>query len=254
MNQYHLCRTQNLFPSAVPFFHQSPGFHSSARSPAPLPSPRALLPTSRTLLSSRSNPAHFAQQRNLSLGTLGTRIRLPTLRKRATDAPGDVETQLKLFRELMETGETKEKTELLGRWEELTGLWADESVAPQAEVAAPAVVRPLLASDEGFKLYLRALASLAATSNDPPAYFGKLATAPSKRAALLDATTSSTVPPTSDPITDTTTATSIPLAATTVSPPNTPAAASPARPALSPSALVTALFSGPSGRGKGGGL
>lgn len=91
--------------------------------------------------------------------------------------------------------------------------------------------------DEAFKLYLRALASLASTSVDPPAFFTKLSTAPSKRAALLDTTTTSTPAPIDAPT---------PSAASA-----TPIASTPAQ-VLSPAALITALFSGASGRGKGG--
>lgn len=98
-------------------------------------------------------------------------------------------------------------------------------------------VRPLIKDDDAFKLYLRALASLASTSADPPAFFAKLSTAPSKRAALLDPITASTPAPTVLP--------------TTPASPTTPIAPTPGQ-VLSPAALVTALFSGASGRGKGG--
>lgn len=48
-----------------------------------------------------------------------------------------MEKQLKLFRELMESGEVKDKEELIGRWEELTEFWAAEG--------AEAAVRPFAA-------------------------------------------------------------------------------------------------------------
>lgn len=49
-----------------------------------------------------------------------------------------MEKQLKLFRELMESGEVKDKEELIGRWEELTEFWAEGA---QAAVRSPPLFR-----------------------------------------------------------------------------------------------------------------
>lgn len=141
-----------------------------------------------------------------------------------------------LFKELA-GAEEKDKLELVGRWEELTGFWSADGAVGEAKA-----VHELTKSDEAFVLYLRALASLAATSPDPPAYFTKLSEAPAKRAALLSS--SPVVLATADTTaTTTTTAESTPVAATTP-------IASTAKAVLSPSALITAIFSG--SRGKGG--
>lgn len=165
------------------------------------------------------------------------------MRKRASDAPGDVEIQRALFAELMEEGsEAKDKEELIGRWEELTGLWSTEG-AKSGEV---------LKDDGLFALYLRALAAQAATAADPPSYFTKINEAPTKRAAVLSgqsSVASSTIPSAET--------SSTPAAETT--PPPAPASST-VKPSssvdpksvLTPSALITALFSGPAGRGKGG--
>jgi ATP-dependent metalloprotease len=171
-------------------------------------------------------------------------MRLPTLRKRAGDAPQDVEAQRALFNELLESGsEAKDKEELIGRWEELTGLW---------NTAAKPVPTPILKDDQLFALYLRALASQAATAQDPPSYFSRINESPVKRANVLQGTveptvsqastvaaSESTVTPASGPTNET------PSGASSITQPS-PAVN------LSPSALVTALFSGAAGRGKGG--
>lgn len=133
-----------------------------------------------------------------------------------------------MFKELND-GETKDREELVGRYEELTRL--AEEVTVGAEGAKPVDVAPLLKDDEGFRLYLRALASLAASSAaDPSSYFAKMNSAPLKRQALLEQSSAAAAP----------------LAATA------PGTTSPAQSTLSPPALVTALFSGAGGRGKGG--
>lgn len=209
-------------------------FHatSASTSPAtprarPSPStPRA--PSNTTPTAPMHGAARSGSQRTFSLSSLGTRVRLPTLRKYATESPTDVAKQVALFKELITSGEDKDKVELIGRFEELTQFWADESTTPQATGAN---VHPLLRDDEAFKLYLRSVAYMASTATDPPALFAKLAAAPTKRAALLEATAPTT-----------TTATGIPLPAATFS----------AKSVLSPAAVVSALFSGSSGRGKGG--
>ena len=161
------------------------------------------------------------------------------MRKRASDAPGDVEVQRALFAELMEEGsEAKDKEELIGRWEELTGLWTTEG-AKSGEV---------LKDDGLFALYLRALAAQAATAADPPSYFTKINEAPTKRAAVLagqsDLASSAPPPPSAD-------ASSTPAAESAPTPASPSTTVNP-KSILSPSALITALFSGPAGRGKGG--
>lgn len=160
------------------------------------------------------------------------------MRKRASDAPGDVEVQRALFAELMEEGsEAKDKEELIGRWEELTGLWTTEG----------AKLGDILKDDGLFALYLRALAAQAATAADPPSYFTKINEAPTKRAAVL-AGQSTAAASSPAPHAD---ASSTPAAESTPTP--SPASSTVnLKSILSPSALITALFSGPAGRGKGG--
>lgn len=173
-------------------------------------------------------------------------MRLPTLRKRAGEAPQNVEAQRALFSELLEEGsEAKDKEELIGRWEELTGLWNESGKAE-----APGI----LADDQLFAMYLRALASQAATAQDPPSYFTRINEAPVKRATSLQKSSDSVAtspaplttagsPSTGSATPSVTPAPDTPTPATTASAP---------KPSLTPAALVTALFSGAGGRGKGG--
>ena len=175
------------------------------------------------------------------------------LRRKATDNPDDVAAQLALFNQLLWAESSEAEVELLGRYEELVGLWDSGGQGHPA----------LLASDDAFKLYLRALASQAARVDQPGEFFTKLAQAPTKRAEMLTGRTeTSAIPPTAaaaeaaahapatgppsqlSPITAS--------AATSPGPNQSTAAPSIMSPTLSPSALVSALFSGPSGRGKGG--
>lgn len=170
-------------------------------------------------------------------------MRLPSLRKRAGDAPQDVEAQRLLFVELLEEGsEAKDKEELIGRWEELTGLW---NTASKPEPTA------ILKDDQLFAMYLRALASQAAVAQDPPSYFTRIQESPVKRAAIL----TNVQEPTPSPATasDVSPAPATPETKTTDAQQQSAAPISASKPVnLSPSALVTALFSGASGRGKGG--
>lgn len=97
-------------------------------------------------------------------------------------------------------------------------------------------------SDEAFVLYLKSLAALGATSEDP-VFFVKLADAPTKRQALLNAAVPTATTTTPAPL-EAASATTPLVNATTSTTPISPASV------LSPSALITAIFSG--GRGKGG--
>lgn len=166
------------------------------------------------------------------------------MRKRAGESPEDLELQRMLFNELMEEGsEAKDKEELIGRWEELTGLWTEGEVKTSEA----------LKDDQLFQLYLRALAAQAATAEDPPSYFTRIHEAPTKRAAVLEGIVAAAAPSTpSQALTATPAptpeqvATPSPTASASTSASATPQAT------LTPSALVSALFSGPAGRGKGG--
>lgn len=168
------------------------------------------------------------------------------MRKRAGEAPQDVELQRQLFQELLQDDSpSKDKEELIGRWEELTGLWLEGEAKAANEV---------LKDEQLFQLYLRALAAQAASADNPSSYFGRIHEAPTKRAALIEgapAVASSEATPSADPTltsAPSTPATDAPAPSTST--PSTSAATP--KSALTPTALVTALFSGPAGRGKGG--
>ena len=121
--------------------------------------------------------------------------------------------------------------EVIGRYEELSALWTGTAPAPGGA--------GIIKDDELFRRYLVSLASLAGTSGvDPAPHFAKITEAPLKRNALLTAAPSTT-PDAASPL-------STPSATATATP------VTPAQPVLSPSALMTALFSGPAGRGRGG--
>ena len=136
--------------------------------------------------------------------------------------------QLSLFVELQEQDSIAAHQEVIGRYEELSALWTGTASAPGGAV--------MIKDDELFRRYLVSLASLAGTSGvDPAPHFAKITGAPLKRNALLTAAPS---PPDAA-------APSITEAATATAPPVP-------QPVLSPSALMTALFSGPAGRGRGG--
>lgn len=218
--------------------------------------------TSSAILTNTPNPRH-SPTHTIRISSQPTQVRYASLldrfsaagrlRRKATDNPDDVAAQLALFNQLLWAESSEAEVELLGRYEELVGLWDSGGQGHPA----------LLASDDAFKLYLRALASQAARVDQPGEFFTKLAQAPTKRAEMLTGRTeTSAIPPTAaaaeaaahapatgppsqlSPITAS--------AATSPGPNQSTAAPSIMSPTLSPSALVSALFSGPSGRGKGG--
>lgn len=174
-----------------------------------------------------------APHRSLSLAS---RVRLPFLRDKATTSPSSLEAQHRLFVELSSPDAgAKEHEELIGRYEELSQIGHAQVTEPE---------HPVLKDDASFALYLRALAARAATAEDPATFFNKLNEAPVKRAALLSPASSVAPAPSTS-----TAATADPHLATTPQPTSAP---TPSAPSLTPAALVTALFSGPAGRGKGG--
>ena len=134
--------------------------------------------------------------------------------------------------ELQEQDSIAAHQEVIGRYEELSALWT--------QAAGPAGGVGIIKDDELFRRYLVSLASLAGTAGvDPAPHFAKITEAPLKRATLLDGAAVVT-PSTLDP------------AAPLSTPATATAPTTPAQPILSPSALMTALFSGPAGRGRGG--
>jgi hypothetical protein len=90
--------------------------------------------------STPGTPANANSSRSLSLAS---RLRLPILRKHASDSPEDVQKQVKLFNELI-TADAAGKDELIARFEELTSVGGNNGI-----------IHPLLKNDEAFKLYLR---------------------------------------------------------------------------------------------------
>lgn len=203
--------------------------HTSAAPCSPIAAPalrRGAAPTRSGTRSLSTRPSFVlppAQTRALSIGSLATRLRLPSLRKHASDSPTDVAKQLKLFTELAEQDAVASHEEIVGRYEELTGIWT-----------AAAAGEGVLKDDTAFRFYLTSLAVLAARGPDPGACFTKISDAAPKRLALLSGAAPAVVPD---------------LASSTIA---TPTPAPTARSILSPSALMTALFSGPGGRGRGG--
>ena len=200
--------------------------HLTARCCTPLLDRR--LQVSCSLSSGRQGPGADVgalKARAFSLTAWGRSLRLNALRRKADETPGDLGAESALLAELAELGQHKE---LVERWESKAGLF-DEAVDR---------ANPYLRDDEGFRLYLRSLASLASSSSNAAPLFSKLAAAPTQRAAALEGT-----PVASAPVSE---AASVPPAADQVPEPQ------PARPQLSTSALVSALFSGPGSRGKGG--
>ncbi|KAK4693221.1 hypothetical protein P7C70_g8970, partial [Phenoliferia sp. Uapishka_3] len=191
------------------------------------------------------------------------------LRAFASAHPSDPEAQAELFASLLRWPGYEGANECVGRFEELTGFWNGTELAPAVEGQAasdPQVAKAILEDDEVFRLYLQALASVAHSSGTgklngssiPQEALGialaKISAAPLRRSQLLGSTTVTSAPgqPTTSPVAAaTTTVTETPNATPTAPIPTPTPAASPLQ-GLSPSALVTALFSGSSSRGKGG--
>ncbi|KAI5481691.1 hypothetical protein MNV49_002917 [Pseudohyphozyma bogoriensis] len=220
-----------------------------------MPSLKNVLPPS-TLLAPSQIPHH-----RTFLGVSS----LNSLRSTASASPADVNAQVALFEKLVARERTEERLEVVARYEELTRIFAATPATPAVEgvstgeAGAPPVeaaqAHPLLQSDEAFRLYLTSLASAAGASDLATSQrnldasevltsgelLSKIAEAPVKRAELLGASASS-------PIVASTTVTDAPS-----QPAVTPSPA-PATPlgTLSPAGLITTLFSGVAGRGKGG--
>ncbi|SCV69118.1 BQ2448_2138 [Microbotryum intermedium] len=198
---------------------------------SPLRHPLSTSATAQATSSSWSSPWGFST--------------LSSLRNKASNDPRNIPLQRQLFARLLNSSQPKDQDELIGRYEELSGLWIVEP-APVTTTAVTAVTTEqqltMLKDDEIFASYLRALASRAAVENDPSTYFAKLNSAlPTRQRKLASAPSTAPAPDTSEATAPSTT--------TTASPTTPPASTTPA---LTPAALVTALFSGPGGRGKGG--
>jgi ATP-dependent metalloprotease len=150
-------------------------------------------------------------------------IALDKKRTAATSNPTDNAAQLELFKDLKarSTTDVTKAVELVDRYEELTGLFRDGAQQP--------INKDLLKVDEAFYLYLEGLTTVArATANAKSAEARvKVSEAATKRAAAVGLLA--------------------PVSAEAVTPIVTSAT-----PSLSPTTLITALFSGSTGRGKGG--
>ncbi|GJN88597.1 hypothetical protein Rhopal_001563-T1 [Rhodotorula paludigena] len=146
--------------------------------------------------------------------------------------------QLRLVEHLFAQDQPAKHAEAVALYEEATQLWGAERAS-----AAP------LREDEPFRVYLRALTKLAASENSSDEQvadlLNKIHTAPTRRDELLKeagATAAPSAPESSD------------AAAAAPAAPAQPAsaAATAQQSGLAPASLVTALFSGAAGRGKGG--
>ncbi|KAL8284247.1 hypothetical protein RQP46_004996 [Phenoliferia psychrophenolica] len=261
-----------VIPQCTPFLLSRPSaFPSPSSFSAPPTSPlRALLHTSSR--AQAKAPAPTIPFLELPLQTQ------KRLRAFATAHPNDPEAQADLFAQLLRWPGTEATQEVIGRYEELTGLWNGvEGLdgGSKANETDPAVAKAILADDELARLYLQALASAAHSSgaarfqgaSAPTDALGlalaKIAAAPLRRSQLLglaspasstqtDASAHST---TASPTLGTASLASA-SAPSTPSPPAPTATAATSSPtpqqSLSPSALVTALFSGSASRGRGG--
>lgn len=113
--------------------------------------------------------------------TLTTNPRLIYARKLANNDPSNEQHQLSLFSSLIEDKDLSRQQELIERFEELTGISSGGQSAK-----SPTIIK----SDDLFKLYMRALAVVAAKSQDQ-SLFTKLFEAPAQRQALLESAASS---------------------------------------------------------------
>ncbi|KAK4053064.1 i-AAA protease yme1 [Microbotryomycetes sp. JL201] len=211
----------------------------SLRGPVPL---RRLIHELGELSSARRTLRHTLT-RNLSLGKIGARFQLQKSRDAASNAPQDVEAHRRLFTLLLdETVDPKQREEfleeLIGRWEELTGLWSTDKAVDASS--------PILKDDQLFASYLRALAARAATAADPSSLFARINEAPIKRQQVIDNVTIPTTSPESA-------AESLPqqAQATASDSPSQSTTSTNSKPGLTPSALISAIF-GSGARGKGG--
>lgn len=162
---------------------------------------------------------------------------LDSLRDAVSNASSPAETaraKLQLALGLYETKDPAHAAELVGLYEEATGLWLENQGSTGGVSGERAEA---LRDDEAFRAYLRTLAARASDAevadSEVASSFEKIQSAPSRREALLQSL-SAAQPAVS-------TASSTPTSASTVATPPVP-----------PAALVSALFSGSAGRGKGG--
>ncbi|KDE08022.1 hypothetical protein MVLG_01724 [Microbotryum lychnidis-dioicae p1A1 Lamole] len=193
----------------------------------------------------RAQPTSSAAAWSSPFGRFNT---LSSLRTKASNDPSNLPLQRQLFTKLLHSPKPQDQEELIGRYEELSGLWMVEP-APSTTAVTTEQQVTLLNDDELFAAYLRALAARAAVESDPSSYFAKLNTAwPIRQGKLAPSTTAIPAAP------STAEAEATAAAASTSTPSSTSSTASApfTTPALTPAALVTALFSGAGGRGKGG--
>ncbi|POY70237.1 hypothetical protein BMF94_6821 [Rhodotorula taiwanensis] len=162
---------------------------------------------------------------------------LDSLRDAVSNASSPAETaraKLQLALGLYETKDPAHAAELVGLYEEATGLLLENQGSTGGVSGERAEA---LRDDEAFRAYLRTLAARASDAevadSEVASSFEKIQSAPSRREALLQSL-SAAQPAVS-------TASSTPTSASTVATPPVP-----------PAALVSALFSGSAGRGKGG--
>lgn len=139
---------------------------------------------------------------------------------------------MRLALALYETKDPAHAAEVVSLYEEATGLWLEGGGGAAASVEA-------LRDDEAFRAYLRTLAARASDAEvedaDVAQAFEKIQAAPGRREALLLQSTAASHPaPAPAPAQS--------AASTTTTP----------TPPVPPAALVSALFSGSAGRGKGG--
>ncbi|GAA5989229.1 hypothetical protein JCM10908_001215 [Rhodotorula pacifica] len=222
----------------------SPSSAAASSSPAFLSSflPRQaaanrLLPSTRTL---RAGGIESSAPYSLWTRKVQSNAHLDSLRDQVSNASSPAEiasAKLQLALALYETKEPAHAAEVVSLYEEATGLWLDGTAAGGVVSERAEALR----DDEAFRAYLRTLAARASDAQvedaDVAQSFEKIQTAPSRREALLQALAASQP---SSPVTPT--PTPAPSATTT----------SIATPPVPPAALVSALFSGSAGRGKGG--
>ncbi|KAG0666633.1 hypothetical protein C6P46_004299 [Rhodotorula mucilaginosa] len=157
---------------------------------------------------------------------------LDSLRDAVSNASSPAESasaKLQLALALYETKDPAHAAEVVSLYEEATGLWLEGGAAAASSIEA-------LRDDEAFRAYLRTLAARASDAEvedaDVAQAFEKIQAAPSRREALLQSTAASHPAPAPAQSAASTTTTSTPP--------------------VPPAALVSALFSGSAGRGKGG--
>ncbi|GAA5860530.1 hypothetical protein JCM3774_006199 [Rhodotorula dairenensis] len=208
-------------------------------------SPRQHAATSRSLPARASSRLGIETAAPYSLWTrkVQSNAHLDSLRDAIDNAssPADAaRAKLQLALALYETKDPAHATELVSLYEDATGLWLDAGAQPVTFGERADALR----DDEAFRAYLRTLAARASDAQvddaDVAQAFEKIQTAPSRREALLQ---QSSPGATSQPA-------PTPTAPSTAAAPTTTTSTS--TPPVPPAALVSALFSGSAGRGKGG--